>query len=181
MYSKRQLDLMTEKIAKETRNYRRAVADNLRETNAPVKVQGDDEDIEGICLSIECNGGLMDFTFDSVKWDEDRKDVMAHSTDGKGEEDMWWHLTELGDAQDYLLEAIQWPEVEKENKERNVFPVVSIDREDLYLVLGMTKEEADNVSDDDMELLAGLMRRWFEDEISDAIRQCKCEWDELRK
>jgi len=30
-------------------------------------------------------------------------------------------------------------------------------------------------------LLAGLMRRWFEDEISDAIRQCKCEWDELRK
>ena len=181
MYSKRQLDMMSKEISKAERRYHIAIADNLREIGEPVKVQDDDESINGISLDVECNGSLMDFIFDCVKWDEERNEVMVHSTDKSGVEDMWWYLTELGDAQDYLLEAIQWPEVKKENKERNVYPVVSIDREDLYLVLGMTKEEADNVSDDDMEQLAGLMRRWFEDEFTEALRQCEGEWEAYRE
>ena len=181
MYSKRQLDMMSKEISKAERRYHIAIADNLREIGEPVKVQDDDEDINGISLDVECNGSLMDFIFDCVKWDEERNEVMVHSTDKSGVEDMWWYLTELGDAQDYLLEAIQWPLVENEGNVKHVFPVISIDREDLSAALGMIQEEAKMVSDEHMEILAAMMNKWFEDEISDAFQQCKSEWDSYRR
>jgi len=169
MLSKRQLDAMSQEIGRMTRHYHAAIAENLKEAGKMLPVLGENDEVKGISLDLEYNGTLMNFIFDAVKWDEGRKAVMAHSTDGTNEENMWWHIDELGDAQEYLIEAIQWEEPEKEGNACDTFTILTLDRDDLREHLGIQQpEEIDDVT---MADIAESMTAWFLNDFSEALRE----------
>lgn len=112
MYTKEQLCNLSANIGKAIKNYHNAIATNLRTLGTEVPVQGDDPDEEGICVNVEHDGNLFPWTVDRIKWDEERSAIMVHtSMNNFCEADDWTYLSDLGDATDYVLEAIQWPEL----------------------------------------------------------------------
>lgn len=109
MFTKQQLETMVNNVGVAIRTYHNAIANNLKEVNAPVKVQGDDSEIVGIRLSVEHDGTLIPYVFDLIKWDAEKNSIFVHATEyDEREVNEWMYLTDLGDAADYLLEAIQW-------------------------------------------------------------------------
>lgn len=111
MYTKEQLNALSANIGKAIKNYHDAIATNLRTLGTEVLIQGDDADVVGININVEHDGNLFPWTVDRIKWDEERSSVMVHtSMNNFCEADDWTYLSDLGDATDYVLEAIQWPE-----------------------------------------------------------------------
>ena len=106
---------MSRNIGKAVRRYHCAIGENLREIGKPVRVQGDDDDVEGIEVSVEHDGNLFPWVIDLIKWDEEKNEVMVHTTMmNYCDSDDWYYLSELGDATDYVLDVIQWGDTEKE-------------------------------------------------------------------
>lgn len=96
------------------RLYHQAIAGNLIEIGKPVRVQGDDPEEDGICVNVEYDGHLFPWTIDLIKWDKEKSEVMVHVTMmDYAEADDWQMLSELGDATDYVLDAIEWDEAIK--------------------------------------------------------------------
>lgn len=119
-HPKKELDEMSRNIGKTVRRYHCAIGENLREIGKPVRVQGDDDDVEGIEVSVEHDGNLFPWVIDLIKWDEEKNEVMVHTTMmNYCDSDDWYYLSELGDATDYVLDVIQWGDTEKED----VFPL----------------------------------------------------------
>lgn len=112
----------------------------------------------------------MNFIFDAVKWDGEKKAVMVHSTDEGREENLWWDIAELGDAQDYLIEAIQWEDNEKEGNACDTFTILTLDRDDLREHLGI--EHPEEIDDITMADIAEGMTGWFLNDFSQALREC---------
>ena len=110
-HPKKKLDEMSRNIGKAVRRYHCAIGENLREIGKPVRVQGDDDDVEGIEVSVEHDGNLFPWVIDLIKWDEEKNEIMVHTTMmNYCDADDWYALSELGDATDYVLDVIQWEE-----------------------------------------------------------------------
>lgn len=109
MYTKEQLEKLSALIGEAVKNYRDAIATNLRTLGTEIPVQGDDEEINGVNISLEHDGVLIPIIVDLIKWDNERSTIIVHLSSvnykGIGE---WTFLSDLGDAADYVLEAIQW-------------------------------------------------------------------------
>lgn len=112
MYTKQQLNNLSAIIGKAIKNYHDAIATNLRTLKTEVPVLGDDPDEEGITINVEYDGNLFPWTVDRIKWDEEHSSIMVHtSMNNYCKADDWTYLSNLGDATDYVLEAIHWPEL----------------------------------------------------------------------
>lgn len=108
-HSEETLKQMTKKIAKAIRAYHKAIAENLQEAGEPLQVAGDDAEDGGMCVMVEFDGSLHPWTVDKIKWDEKHQEVMVHCISmDYSDSDYWCCLTDLGDATDYVLEAIMW-------------------------------------------------------------------------
>ena len=111
LYTKEQLNNLSAEIGKAIRTYHKAVADNLREIGKPVFISSMDDDDEGLEIMVEHDASLHPWTVNLIKWDRDKKDIMVHCCScDYSDADEWYYLSELGDATDYVLEAIDWPE-----------------------------------------------------------------------
>ena len=52
---------------------------------------------------------LFPWTVDCIKWDEEYSEIRVHiSLNNSCEADYWTNLSDLGNATDYVLDAIQW-------------------------------------------------------------------------
>lgn len=126
LYTSDFLKELSMSVGQAVRNYHKAVAENLQSIGRPVMVQGDDPDVEGIDLTVEYDGRLWNYTFNYVFWDKVKKEVMVHYTMlDYSERDDTMYLSELGDATDYLLDAIQWDETtDREAENDNLYAFV---------------------------------------------------------
>lgn len=171
MNSKKRLDYMSANIGKAIREYHKAITENLKELGKPVKIQSEDlENAEGLELCIKHNGGLIPVTFDSIRWNEEKNDVFVHYTEYdycSADEKMY--LSDLGDAIDYLLEAIDWPtEVTAESNARDIFTIITLDRYDLKEHLGI--KDPEKIDDATMEAISDEMAEWFMGDFPQALR-----------
>lgn len=108
-YTENELTILSENIGKAIRAYHNAIGENLKEVGEPVNVQGDDNEIDGIELSIEYDGQVHAQIYDKIKWDAERETILVHCTMSDFcKMNDWSYLTDLGNATDYLLEAICW-------------------------------------------------------------------------
>ena len=115
-------------VGQAERNYHKAVADNLQSIGLAVRVQGDDPDTTGICVSVEHDGGLYTWTVDMIRWNNDTGSVEVHvSNMGGNDTDYWNYVSNLGDAEDYVLDAIQWEDHADRQESEN---------DDLYAYVG---------------------------------------------
>lgn len=109
MYTKEQIEKLSALIGEAVKNYRDAIAENLRTLGTEIPVQGDEEEINGVNINVEYDGSLYPITVDLIKWDNERSTIIVHlSSVNYNGKDEWTFLTDLGDAADYVLEAIQW-------------------------------------------------------------------------
>lgn len=173
MNSKKRLDYLSSNIGKAIREYHKAIAENLKELGTPVKIQNEDsENTEGLELSIEHDGRLIPVIFDSIRWDNERNNVFVHYTEYNycsADEEMY--LSDLGDATDYLLDAIDWPtEVTAEPNARDMFTIITLDRYDLKEHLGI--KDPEKIDDATMEAISDEMAEWFMGDFSQALRSC---------
>ena len=101
-------------IGEAIRNYHRAVEENLLELGHPVSVQDIyNVDVRGITLSIMSDNRVVTGVFDQIRCcRNDNIEVHCTSWD-YGKTDEWVHLSALGEAEDYVLEAIQWIDRDK--------------------------------------------------------------------
>lgn len=112
-HSREELQKRADGIGRAVRRYHRAVEENLREIGKPVRVQGDDDDTEGIEVSVEHDGNLFPWVIDLIRWDGKKNEVMVHTTMMNCcNSDDWYCLSDLGDATDCVLEAVMWEETE---------------------------------------------------------------------
>ena len=114
MKTKEQLDQLSAMIGEAIRNYHRAVEKNLLELGHPVSVQDIyNVDVRGITLSIMSDNRVVTGVFDQIRCcRNDNIEVHCTSWD-YGKTDEWVHLSALGEAEDYMLEAIQWIDRDK--------------------------------------------------------------------
>ena len=101
-------------IGEAIRNYHRAVEENLLELGHPVSVQDTyNVDVRGITLGIMSDNRVVTGVFDQIRCcRNDNIEVHCTSWD-YGKTDEWVHLSALGEAGDYVLEAIQWIDRDK--------------------------------------------------------------------
>lgn len=109
MKTKQQLDLLSAKVAEAYRNYRQAIEDNLLELGHPVSVQDTcNQNERGITLSVMNDNRVSIGIFDQIRCRKsDIIEVHYISWDYANADD-WMYLSDLGDATDYVLDAIQW-------------------------------------------------------------------------
>ena len=114
MRTKEQLDQLSAKIGEAINNYHHAVEENLLELGHPVTVQDTcNEDERGITLSIMSDCRVIIGTFDQIRCCKDGSvEVHCISWD-YGNADEWIHLSALGEAGDYVLDAVQWIDRDK--------------------------------------------------------------------
>lgn len=110
MKTKKQLEQLTEAIGNAIFAYRKAIKENnLQEIGHPVCVQGDNSEELGITVSVIDDDTLAVCTIDQIKYDKEHDDILVHySKYNYKETDEWNSLSCLGDADDYVLEAVQW-------------------------------------------------------------------------
>ena len=112
MRTKEQLDLLNAKISDAILAYRLAIKENLGELGHPVSVQGEDDDTLGINVDVMSDNEIFHYTIDQIKYDGTMEQV-HYSRLNYEDADDWMYLCELGDATDYVLEAIQWIDRDK--------------------------------------------------------------------
>lgn len=109
MKTKKQLEQLTEAIGNAIFAYRRAIKENLQEIGHPVCVQGDNSEELGITVSVIDDDTLAMCTIDQIKYDKEHDDILVHYISyNYNATDEWYSLSYLGDATDYVLEAVQW-------------------------------------------------------------------------
>lgn len=109
MYTKEQIINLSALIGKAIKNYRDAITTNLRTLGTAIQIQGDDGEVNGININVEDDGTLYPWTVDRIRWNEEYSIIEVHASFINNKvSDEWICLSELGDAADYVLEAIQW-------------------------------------------------------------------------
>ena len=108
MKTKKQLEMLTEKIGEAIRNFHQACKDNLLELGHPVTVQDVyNEDERGLTLNIMSDTRVLVGSFDQIRCNSNHIEVHCLSWNYVSA-DEWVYLSSLGDAADYILEAAQW-------------------------------------------------------------------------
>lgn len=109
MKTKEQLRQMSEAIGNAIFAYRKAIKENLQEMGHSVCVQGDSNEELGIAVAVIDDDSLAMCTIDQIKYGKEHDDILVHYTSYNYKEtDEWYNLSCLGDAADYVLEAVQW-------------------------------------------------------------------------
>lgn len=110
MKTKKELKQLQANIGHAIMVYLSAIAENLKELNCEVPVQGDDKEVCGVDLSIPFDEDLNDCVISKVKYSAEKNEIMCFCTHWNYKEcNEWMPLSELGDEYDYVLDAIQWP------------------------------------------------------------------------
>lgn len=108
MKTKSEMEQLSAKIGEAVRNYREAIVENLRDLGHPVSVQDNSNTDEvGITLDVTSDGDIIQGRYDQIRYNDNTLEVHCVSWNYK-DDDEWVDLSCLGDAADYLLEAIQW-------------------------------------------------------------------------
>ena len=108
MKTKQQLDMLSAEIGEAVRNYHKAVEDNLMELGHPVSVQDECNDSLGIQVDVMYDNRIFHYVIDQIKCEQPCSTKVHFIKCNYEETDGWIYLYELGDAIDYVLEAIQW-------------------------------------------------------------------------
>ena len=107
MMTKKQLDYLAAKVSDAILAYHLAIEENLDDLGHPVSVQGEDSDTLGINVDVMFDNEIFHYTIDQIKYDGTMLQVHYIKLNYKDADD-WMYASELGDALDYVLDAIQW-------------------------------------------------------------------------
>ena len=169
MINKKMISHLRDKAAEAERDYMNAVRENLMELDRTAKVKG--EDGEGLRLDVMFDDTIWHYTVDGVRYDKEKDRVMVHySSLDYADADDWMDWCELGDALEYLTEAIEWPEdVPEEGNTCEEFPILTLTRDDTSIVLG-----TDSLTDEQMKDIAGLMTSAYlqDADFNERLREC---------
>lgn len=109
MKTKKELDKLSAAIGEAIRAYHKAIEDNLKESGKEHKVKGDDEDEDGLRLTIENDMDLVDMVFDKIRYNGERNTVEVHVSESDyRKQDYWCNIDWLGDDEDYVNDNIVW-------------------------------------------------------------------------
>lgn len=115
MKTKEELNKLSQEIVSATFSYHNAIAENLKESGKEHKVIGDDEDFDGIYLKVRDDDSVDTILVDKVRWNEEREYIEYHCCEWNyTKTDDWCYIAWLGDDADYVFEAIEWEDYEKE-------------------------------------------------------------------
>ena len=113
MTTKEKMTMLSEAVGKAEREFHHAVWEAIKARGGNVKVNGyadDDEDDEGKGLRVtilDDNGDSAVIRVDEVFIKGEELQVHVNEDNYRNRDYNMW-LTSLGDAQDYVLEAIEW-------------------------------------------------------------------------
>ena len=111
MKTKQQLDQLSAKVTEALQVYLKAIENNLLKLGHPVAVQEVcNMDETGIRLNVQLNDNVNEMVFDQIRC-EKAGSMEIHCIHWDYSEcDRWMNWTVLGDAAQYLFDAIQWQE-----------------------------------------------------------------------
>lgn len=160
---------MSNKVAEAKRDYMNAVKENLMELDRTVEIPGDGG--EGLSLDVMFDDNIWHYLIDGIRYEKEHDRVLVHYIGlNAAIMDDWMDWHELGDALDYLLDAIEWPEdVPEEGNTCEEFPILTLTRDDTSIVLG-----TDSLTDEQMKDIAGLMTSayWQVADFNERLREC---------
>ena len=108
MKTKKELQNLSRRASKAVLAFQKAVYDNLQEGGKEYGVIGDEE--KGLRLTIiGGHGDPVNVVIDKVRSNQDSHSIEVHvCEDDYQEEDYWTYASDLGDAEDYLYDNIEW-------------------------------------------------------------------------
>ena len=112
MKTKKQLELLAAKVSDALLAYHLAIEENLDELGHPVSVQDENNDDLGINIDVMYDCKIFHYTIDQIEYDGTMLKVHYSKLNYKDTDD-WMYASELGDALDYVLDAIQWIDRDK--------------------------------------------------------------------
>lgn len=131
-----ELNRLSELIGMAIKAYHDAIKENLQELGHAVSVHDENncEGIPGIILQVEDDGNLYRCIVDQVRLDKVNDTIMVHEREWNFVScDEWCNISYLGDAADYVLEAIQWLQ-EEEMKPIEKELLNSIAEKDIFFI-----------------------------------------------
>ena len=113
MKSKKEIIELSIAIGRAIREYHKAIADNLKESGKEFSVKGDDEDTNGLRLSVrDRHDGLADVVVDKVRYhtsDNGAEFVEVHICEEEYKDCDYWLIADcFGDDMDYVYDNIVW-------------------------------------------------------------------------
>ena len=109
MKTKKELDKLSAAIGNAIRVYHQAIKDNLKESGKEHKVEGYDEDEDGMRLTIENDMNLIEVVIGKVRYNGELNIVEIHiSEEDYCKQDYWCNISWLGDDEDYVNDNIIW-------------------------------------------------------------------------
>lgn len=110
MKTKKELQNLSCRAAKAILAFQKAVYDNLQESGKEYGIIGDEEN--GLRLTIiGRHDDPVDVVIDKVRCNQNSRSIEVHICEEDYEEkDYWTYASDLGDAEDYLYDNIEWDE-----------------------------------------------------------------------
>ena len=169
MINRKMLASLSNKAAETERDYMNAIKENLMELDRTVKIPGDGG--EGLSLDVMFDDNIWHYLIDGIRYEKDHDRVLVHYIGlNAAIMDDWMDWHELGDALDYLLDAIEWPEdVPEEGNTCEEFPILTLTRDDTYIAI-----RTDSLTDEQMENISQLMiSAYLKDaDFNERLREC---------
>lgn len=110
MKTKKEIYNLNNAIGKAISAYYKAIEDNLKECGKEILILSDDEDDEGLRLSVRgCDNDLINEVINKVRWNNEMECVEYHLIEYNGIKcDDWYPIDWLDDCKDYVYESIDW-------------------------------------------------------------------------
>lgn len=110
MKTKKELQDLSRQASKAILAFQRAVYDNLQESGKEYGIIGDEEN--GLRLTIiGRHDDPVHVVIDKVRCNQDSRSIEVHVCEEEyEEEDYWTYASDLGDAEVYLYDNIEWNE-----------------------------------------------------------------------
>ena len=109
MKTKKEIMQLRNAVGEAVSAYHNAIESNLKESGREHNVIGDDEDYDGMFLTIYDNDDINTILVDKVRWNEETECVEYHEAKFNYNEcDVWKPIRWRGDDAEYIYEAIEW-------------------------------------------------------------------------
>lgn len=108
MKTRKELQELSDNIAKAVFAYHKAVEANLKESGKEYNVIGDNDE-RGLFVQTIGRHGVVDFLIDKVRYNNDTENVKAHVCEENGAEiDYWLNASFFEEDEDYIYDKIEW-------------------------------------------------------------------------
>ena len=109
MKTEKELQELSVNISKAISAYRKAVAENLKESGKEHKVIGNFDEDEGLYLTLHDDDSVDTILVDKVRWNNELNCVEYHSAEWNfNVTNTWTPIHWLNEEIEYIYDAIEW-------------------------------------------------------------------------